>query len=124
MTSQHDSDTNAVGISLTSHVYGVGGVSGVGCSVGGSDCGSGGFVMQWGCCFCGGAGGGDGSNASGVRLVGVSHIVVGGGGYGVDGGGGGAVGKCQPLQVMQPLRGYDDLLYTYAYHKFCLTSTH
>ena len=31
--------------------------------------------------------------------------------------------KCQPLQVMQPLRGYDDL-YTHAYHKFCLTSTH
>ena len=47
-------------------------------------------------------------------------------GYGVDGGegGSGAVGKCQPLQVMQPLWGYDDLLYTYAYHKFCLTSTH
>ena len=63
-------------------VVGVGGVSGVGCSVGGfvygvgcsgagdggSDCG---FVMQWGCCFCGGASGGDGSSASGVRLVGV-----------------------------------------------------
>ena len=50
-------------------VVGVGGVSGVGCSVGGfvcgvggdgagdggSDCGSRGFVMQWGCCFGGGA---------------------------------------------------------------------
>ena len=28
--------------------------------------------------------------------------------------------KCQPLQVMQPLRGYDDL-YTHAYHKYSLT---
>ena len=61
-------------------VVGVGGVSGVGCSVGGFvygvgcggacdgglDCGSGGFVMQWGCCFGGSASGGDGSSASGV----------------------------------------------------------
>ena len=64
-------------------VVGVGGVSGVGCSVGGfvcgvggdgagdggSDCGSGGFVMQWGCCFGGGADGGDGSRFRGVPRI-------------------------------------------------------
>ena len=70
----------------------------------------------------------------GCDLKGCNIVVGDSGGYGYDGygvdrggggkGGGGAVGKCQPLQVMQPLRGYDDLLYTYAYHKFCLTSTH